>query len=352
MKGRYSGTDESVYMFFKRRFGKDLAELVSDPMCRGILASDSRTLGISAMFPDLVRQEYAHKSLVKGLIKGWFYRDYPEYNDLLMRADKEHWKMISFQKGMEQLPCALYNMLQDLPNVDVCLDSTVKEVTLRDPNVTVTLQDGVPTHFHHVVSALPAFALSRVINHPELAEHLRQINFVDVALVSVEYKDVDFTVPGFGCLIPSYENPAVLGIIFSSCLFPHYDTNEYKSARFTLMLGGEWFEQSFGHAQSCDKNTIRSMALGTIRQYLKIDKEPSICNVDILERCIPHYTIGHRNLAKHLYRLIAEQDLKLSLVGNSYFGAGVPDVIVNAMEHTQPLVNMMEDRYDTLTSRI
>ena len=352
IKGRYSGTDESVYMFFKRRFGPDLAELVSDPICRGILASDARTLGISAMFPDLVRIEYTYRSLVKGFLTEWANANFPHNNPLTMRADKEGWKMVSFQKGMEQLPRALYNMLCDLPNVDIYLDAPVEEVTVQEPNVTVRLPGSVPVHYHHVVSALPAYSLSSTLKHDELPDYLKLINFVDVALVSVEFKDVNFDVPGFGCLIPSYENPAVLGIIFSSCLFPSYDTKEYKSARFTLMLGGEWFAEYFGDSKSCDKNLIKAMALDAIKQYLKISGEPSLCEVDILEKCIPHYTIGHRNLVKHLYRLIKEQDLKLSLVGNSYFGAGVPDCILNAIEHTQPVVNMMEDRYNTITHSV
>ena len=346
-KGRYSANDESVHMFFTRRFGREIADLISDPMCRGISASDSRTLGVSAMFPQLVKGEYERRSIIKSMYHNKV--NVPEFvgnnNEFAMKAKLDGWRMLNFKHGMEQLPRAILNILRDSSNVDIYENSPVEHISVRNPEVTVTVKDGKARHFDHVVSAIPSFALANALQDEEIGKRLSEINFVDVAHVSLEFKDISFDLEAFGCLIPSYENPAVLGIIFDSVIFPENDTTEYKSNRLSLMIGGEWFEKYFGDPKTCDRDLIRTMALDTIKKYLGITAEPSQCHVDILEKCIPHYTVGHRNRVKHLFRLIKEENLRLSLIGNSYSGAGIPDCIANAIDHTEPLHEIMNERY-------
>ena len=346
-RGRYSANDESVYMFFKRRFGREIAEYVSDPMCRGIFASDCRTLGVSSVFPYLVKGEYEHRSIIRSLYHNKVSE--PEFvgknNEFALQAKHDGWRIINFKHGMEQLPRAILNILRDSSNVDIYENSPVEHISVRNPQVTVTVKDGKPRHCDYVVSALPAFALARALRDEEIGERLSEINFVDVAHVSLEFRDISLAQQAFGCLIPSYENPAVLGIIFDSAIFPESDTTEYKSCRLSLMLGGQWFEKYFGDPQSCNQDLIRTMALDTVKQYLGISAEPSQCHVHILEKCIPHYSVGHRNRVKHLFRLIREENLRLSLIGSSYCGVGVPDCVANAIDHTEPLHTIMNERY-------
>ena len=186
-KGRYSYTDESVYMFFERRFGREVADLVADPMCRGISASSSRTLGAAAMFPSLVKGEFEHRSIIKSLFNSNVDDLNFEKNQYVRDASSNGWRMLNFKHGMEQLPKALLNILKDRINVDVYENSPIEHVTVTDPEVTVTVQGGKPRHCDHVVSALPAFSLAQSIAHPELEGHLAQIAFVNVAHVSLEF---------------------------------------------------------------------------------------------------------------------------------------------------------------------
>lgn len=344
-KGRYALNDESVHMFFTRRFGREIADLVSDPMCRGIMAGDCRTIGVSAMFPPLVKGECEHRSIIKSMVHNSFNKQETCTNEFALKAKFDGWRMFNFQQGMEQFPKALLNILRDKKNVDIYENSPVEHICVRNPGVSVTVKNGRPRHCDHVVSAIPSFALAHALRDEQIAEHLAEIKFVDVALVSLEFRDIDFDIEAFGCLLPSYENPAVLGIIFDSVILPSSDTKEYNSRRFSLMLGGEWFAKYFGDASTCDHDLIRTMALDTIKQYLGITSQPSQCHVDILQKCIPHYTVGHRNRVKHLYRLIKEDNLRLSLIGNSYNGAGVPDCIANAIDHTEPLHVIMNEKY-------
>ncbi|NXK57147.1 PPOX oxidase, partial [Chauna torquata] len=111
----------------------------------------------------------------------------------------------------------------------------------------LTLADGTVTA-DHVVSALPAAALAEALPAEAelLAQELRRIPTVAVAVVNMQYKDVTLPVTGFGHLVPSSEDNSLLGIIYDSVAFPQHDGTGAPSVRLTVMLGGAWFTHSFG----------------------------------------------------------------------------------------------------------
>jgi len=252
--------------------------------------------------------------------------------------------MLSFSEGMEQLPQALLNVLIDKENVEVYDNAAVHRIRVKEPNVSVEYNDQT-IYCDHVISALPTHVLSEVIEHNELSEELACIDYVDVALVSIEFKDVKLEMEGFGCLIPSSEDPAVLGITFDSCIFPEFSTTEYPSTRLSVMLGGQWFREHFGDINTCDQDVIIKKSLAAVKQYLKISDVPSNLEVSLLEKCIPHYTVGHRYRVDKFNRIITDERLKLTLVGAGYLGAGVADCITKAIDATEPLHHKVNDAH-------
>ena len=60
-------TDESVWEFGRRRLGRDFAELMLDPMVKGIFGGDARRLSLAAAFPRMVELERDHGSLFRAL---------------------------------------------------------------------------------------------------------------------------------------------------------------------------------------------------------------------------------------------------------------------------------------------
>ena len=150
---------------------------------------------------------------------------------------------------------------------------------------------------------------------------------------------------GFGCLIPSSENPAVLGITFDSCIFPDFSTKEYPSTRLSVMLGGQWFKEHFGDIGTCNEDVIIEKSLAAVKQYLKISDTPSSLEVSLLKQCIPHYTVGHRYRVANFDRVIEDNNLKLTLVGAGYLGAGVADCITKTIDATEPLHHKVNDAH-------
>ncbi|NXB16577.1 PPOX oxidase, partial [Rhagologus leucostigma] len=97
----------------------------------------------------------------------------------------------------------------------------------------LTLADGTITA-DHVVSALPAAALAEALP-PEaepLARELRRIPAASAAVPGLPPQ-------GFGHLVPSSEDPALLGIVYDSVAFPEHDgTPGTPSLRLTVGDGG------------------------------------------------------------------------------------------------------------------
>ena len=60
-------TDETVYAFGVRRLGRDFAEIMLDPMVRGITGGDCRRVSLAAAFPRMVELERDHGSLFRAL---------------------------------------------------------------------------------------------------------------------------------------------------------------------------------------------------------------------------------------------------------------------------------------------
>lgn len=82
-----------------------------------------------------------------------------------------------------------------------------------------------------------------------------------------------------------------------------------------MMLGGEWFEEMFGHPDAVNKDTIKQTALAELKSHLGITKEPihavsmihkvsfppwmlaeAVCSVDswsVVQNCFPLYKVNH-----------------------------------------------------------
>ncbi|XP_009999673.1 PREDICTED: protoporphyrinogen oxidase, partial [Chaetura pelagica] len=193
------------------------------------------------------------------------------------------------------------------------------------------LGDGTVTA-DHVISAIPAAALAEALQTEAepLARELRHIPAVSVAVVNLQYEGVTLPVTGFGHLVPSSEDSALLGIVYDSVAFPQHDGSSTTSVRLTVMLGGAWFQQSFGDPALVAPALLLQRAQAAVREQLGLEPAPTRSIVRVHQACIPQYTLGHWQRAERISRFLVEQQLPLSLVGASYAGVSVNDCIASA----------------------
>ncbi|KAG6438495.1 protoporphyrinogen oxidase [Manduca sexta] len=322
-------SDDSIYNFVERRFGKEIADYAISPMICGICAGDAKEISVKFLLKTLFEWEQNHGGVVKGLMKSLFKTkndDNLELSALARRAQEEKWSVYTIKGGLQTFPHTLHNYLKE-NDVDVNLNTRVEEIEFVDSG-TVSLKktDGEVLNANHVYSSIPAYSLANLVQkqHPKLAQILRDIPFVTVGIVNLYFKtDKPLITPAFGFLVPPIENSPILGVVFDSCCIP-----DQNGTVLTVMLGGRWFEQKFGNNVTEEK--LQKIAIKEISGILNIKETPTACNVNILKQCIPQYVIGHYERVEKIRNYILNNNLPISLIGCSYDGVGINDVIYSA----------------------
>ncbi|XP_072939404.1 protoporphyrinogen oxidase [Epargyreus clarus] len=321
--------DDSIYNFVERRFGKEIADYAISPMICGICAGDAKEITVKFLMKTLFEYEQNHGSVMKGFMKSIFKTKNGqelELSELARKAQEEKWNVYTIKGGLETFPTILHEHLKE-NNVNISLNSKVEEIEFIDSS-TVKLKkgNGETLSVSHVYSSIPSHALAKLVQkqHPELAKSLGEIPFVTVAIVNLYFAtDKPLISPAFGFLVPPIENSPILGVVFDSCCLP-----DQKGTVLTVMLGGKWFEEKFG--KDITEKRLLEIATKEIDSILNIKDKPAAHNVNILNKCIPQYVIGHYERVDKIRDYIQNNNLPISVIGSSYDGIGVNDVIYSA----------------------
>lgn len=329
--------DESVHDFFSRRFGKELADIVVDSLCRGVFAGDCRQLSLRSCFPFLYEAERNKRSVVLGMVTGGD-KTPPLDSPLIQRSKKEKWSQWSLRRGMQTLSDALEEYIKER-GVEVHKDTPLEALERRADGSWQVKLPGGSVSADHIISAVPAAVMSKLLTPiaEPMARTLRAMSAATVAVVNLEYDGEVLPVSGFGHLIPSFEDKAKLGIVYDSLAFPEHNRRGASSTRLTVMLGGAWFESSLGDPESVSKEKLLSLASEAAATQLGVKEKPSRAIVHLNKSCIPQYTLGHWKRIDHLFSYIRQHSLPLSLIGASYQGVSVNDCIYNAKKSVQRL---------------
>ena len=311
--------DETVAVFFGRRFGKEFTRTFVAPMVSGIFAGDVDTLSMGSAFPKIKALEEEYGSLTKGILKS--------------RGKKEESKSIlpkifSFQNGLATLPQALAKKL----GANIRYGMTCLDIRKEDFHFAVeTEKETFETK--NVILATPARITADLISSIDdpLSKSLFQIPYPPVIVVHFAYKrsEIRHSLDGFGFLVTSCEDRDVLGCVFSSSVFPpHAPADE---ALFTIIMGGathpEVIEQSDDEIVNSAKNAIS--------KYLRTD-EPIYSHITRLPHAIPQYSLGHEKIMAEIRRAEKEHQ-GLYFLANYRGGISVWSCIKNAVELAERL---------------
>lgn len=332
-------TDDSMYNFVERRFGTDIAKYLISSMICGICAGDAKEISVKFLLKDLFEYEQKYGSVVKGLyrktVERWSKKNAKDEKStatsvekchLVQRSLAERWSVYSLNEGLEKLP---HTLAQRLTQNGVKLNSNAKCEHMQfnsDGGATISV-NGKSYESASIVSGLPAFELGKLLKkqHPQLADELLAIPYVDVAVINFQFDDGELLrQPGFGFLVPPIENSPLLGVIYDSCCFDM----GHENTVLTAMMGGKWFRERFGGGD--DDNILYEKAIKEIQQILKIDRKPNTYKVSILRQCIPQYVVGHFDRIERIRAYIQHNKLPLALCGSAYDGVGVNNVIYSA----------------------
>jgi len=289
-KPRARSGDVSVADFVREHFGDVVLERIGQPLVSGIWAGDAERLSVRHAFPQAWEAERTTGSVVRALSE----RARRRREAGLPPAQA----MVSFRRGMQALPDAL---AARLPPGTAVLRAGVRSIGPGAGarwNVRWSGPDGESAgEFDRVIAAIPGYSLAQLEigapgNRP--LSGLSEIEYPPVASIFVGYRrdQVAHPLDGFGALVAAVEKRSILGVIFTSSLFPGRAPGGHVA--LTALAGGALNPGVAG----LSAERLTKLVCDDLGALLGARGKPAFVRCTLWPRGIPQYNLGfERHLA-------------------------------------------------------
>jgi oxygen-dependent protoporphyrinogen oxidase len=151
---------------------------------------------------------------------------------------------------------------------------------------------------------------------------LGSISYPTVAVVALGFRREDVTHPldGFGFLVPEVERRHVLGVIFSSTLFPGRAPEEH--VMLTAFVGGVRNPD----LANADVPTLTARVLDDLRLLLGAKGEPTFRAFHLWNKAIPQYDLTYSRF-KEIMDETERRNPGIALAGSYREGVALGEVI-------------------------
>lgn len=313
---RIRTTDISLAELVRSHFNQELVDYAVNPLIAGIYAGDPAKLSAKHAFAMLWQAERTHGSLLRGMIA--------LAKEKKARGESGVSPMISFPHGLQTITDTL---VARLPAGSVRLNTSVETIIPGRPHRLVwkQAQQTASGEFAAAVLALPAGGLAQLtfgtLGERPLAA-LDHLPCPPVSSLFLGYRreQVAHPLDGFGGLVPAVENRQVLGVLFSSTLFPGRAPEGHVG--LTVFAGG---------MRQPDNALLSTPALlqriaPDLRDLVGVSGEPAYVRHSVWPKAIPQYNLGHERFLEPLAR--CEQAHPGLFIGGSVRdGISVPDCV-------------------------
>ena len=304
-------TDESLASFVRRRLGVEALDRMAQPMVGGIYTADPETLSLRATLPRFLEMEREHRSLILAMLRQG-------------RAQKSgtsgarYSLFLSFDRGVQVLVDAVTRI-----NADFRVETRAQRLTF-DQGWTITTDKDEVFKADAVCLAVPAYIAASLLGeiHEPLAEKLRAIKYASTATINFGYRRaaIEHPLNGFGFVVPFVEKRSLIACTFSSVKFSGRAPEGHVLLR--AFAGGALQPEIF----ALDEAELAARVETDLRELLGINEAPLFVETAKWERSMPQYEVGHLDRIVEIENEVSKFP-GLTLAGNSYRGAGIPDCI-------------------------
>jgi oxygen-dependent protoporphyrinogen oxidase len=314
-----SPMEESVATFVRRRFNQEVLDYVANPFVAGIFAGDPEQLSARHALPRLHDLEHTHGSVVKALGR-------------MMQAGRGEpgsapgpgQGPISFAGGLREIPDAFTRELRS----EIRFKAPVTQLRRGPKGWTVSAAYQASELYDGVIYAAPAHCADDVDLGFEGGDRVKTLTSIihpPVAVLALGFRreDVAHRLDGFGFLVPDVERRNVLGVIFSSTVFPG------RAPPGHVLLTG--FVGGVRHPDlaNADLSTLTARVLDDLRLLLGVRGEPTFRALQLWPKAIPQYTLSYGRF-KEIMDEAERRNPGLGLTGSYREGVAVGEVIAAA----------------------
>ena len=313
-----SPMEESVATFVRRRFNQEVLDYVANPFVGGIFAGDPEQLSARHALPRLHDLEHTHGSVMKAL-------------GPMLRAARGPGHPagptpISFVGGLQELPDALGRELRS----ELRLKASASQVRVGPKGWTVSAAYQAAELYDAVIYAAPAYCADELDLAFEAGDRVKTLTSIEhppvgVLALGFRREDVAHKLDGFGLLVPDVERRNVLGVIFSSTVFPGRAPAGH--VLLTAFVGGVRNPD----LANADLSTLTARVLDDLRLLLGVRGEPTFRAFHLWPKAIPQYALSYGRF-KEIMDDAERRNAGFALAGSYRDGVAVGDVIGSAVQ--------------------
>jgi len=314
-------SEESIAEFVERRLGREVLDYAVNPFISGVYAGRPELLSVRYALPLLHELEQGSGSLVKGGIKRMRARKKARRKG--GEGGEELKGMFSFAEGLATLPRTIEERWRRYVRTGAEIERIdhiggVWHVVVRGERFMAP----------RLVIATDAMAAADLIAEHDgaAASALRSIEYPPIVVATSVYDrdKVSHPLDGFGMLVPEVEGRNILGVIFSSSLFPGRVPD--GKVLLTTFVGGSRSPELALRSREELEFDIH----GELRRALGIFAPPLSVDLRLWRRAIPQYNLGYGSILDAL----AAAELRLPglhMLGNYRGGVSVGHCVQSGM---------------------
>ena len=315
---RTDDADESIGAFMTRRFGREAAEYLAEPLLAGIHAGDVDRLSLKSLFPRFADAERKYGSLIRAFRNQSAIRN-PQSQTARSAGSGA---FLSLPGGLSEMVCALVNRLG---SDHLRLGVRATAIEGRGPFVVRTSGDAIEARA--VILATPAFATAALLRDrdAELARLCDEVPYASVATVALAFKRdaIRHSLNGSGFVVPRAERTGILAGSWLSSKWPNRAPAGHALLR--TFIGGARDPEALDD----DDAELVARSMNALRPLLGISGAPQFTRVYRWKRANAQHEVGHTaRLAAIEERLTKHPGLFVT--GSGFRGVGIPDCVADA----------------------
>lgn len=314
--------DESVADFVRRHFGQEMVDRVAEPLLAGVYGGNADQMSVRAVLPRFAEMERESGSLVRASLKARKAR--------VKSTAPPQPLFTSLKNGVQEMVNAA---VAALPSERVRLQQTVTAVARLGERWAVNTESRSEL-FDEVMVAAPAPAAASLLGDLNfvLTAGLRQIQYSSSAAVVLAY-DKPLSLPaGHGFLVPRTEARSMLACTFVHRKFP------FRAPDGAALLRCFISSSRVPNLQKQSDEWLLSSMQKELGDLLRLQDQPLFAKVYRWDCALPQYATGHLERVAQMEKAIAELP-GLQLIGNSFYGIGIPDCIRSGRKAAEKLTS-------------
>lgn len=315
--------DVSIGDFFKYHLGREMMDKLIEPLLSGIYGGDIYELSLDATFPEFHSLERKHGNMVKGMLAARKQR--------VAANVKPSGQFRQLTGGLESIIDAL---VAQMP-ANVTLHKSTPVTSIEKVKDGYVLGGTVKSPYQEVIITTPPQRYKEWFAQDSHFGELMNMDLSScaIAVMGFERETFDATLDGTGFVITRKSDTPLTACTYITAKWPQTTPQDKIVLRVFMGKPGD------DTVQRLDAEQLKELALREIQRIMKFNAKPLWVELTRLDKSMPQYKVGHRDLVSRLKDYAAKAYPGLYMIGTPFDGVGMPDGVRQAHELVQYIVN-------------